>query len=80
MDQEIKHQLEEIHALTKDNHRLLRTVRRHQLIEMFGKWVFYIVLLLGGGYLFVQYLQPMISAGVTPGSPFEKLIDSYRAK
>jgi len=80
MDPEFKHLLEETHALAKDNHRLLRSVRRHQIVELFGKWVFYLVLILGGSYYFFQYVEPLISAGITSGSPFQNLIDSYRAQ
>lgn len=78
MEPEEKHLLEEIHALAKDNHRLLRSVRRHQIVELFGKWVLYLILILGGSYYFFQYMQPLIEAGIQPSSPFQNLIDSYR--
>ncbi len=80
MDPEFKHLLEETHALAKDNHRLLRSVRRHQIIELFGKWFFYLILILGGSYYFFQYVQPLIEAGIQPSSPFQKLIQSYQQK
>ena len=80
MNPEEKHLLEEIHAITKDNHRLLRLVRRQQIVEFFGKWVLYLILILGGSYYFFQYVQPLINAGITSGSPFQNLIDSYRAQ
>ena len=79
MDPETKHELERIHALVRDTHDLLRTVRRHQLLETFGKWVFYIILLLGGGFFFLQYFQPVIDQFMDPSSQFQKLLHSYQA-
>jgi len=78
MDPEIKHEIDQIHALVKDTHSLLRTVRRHQLLETFGKWVFYLILIIGGGYFFLQYFQPVISQFMDPSSQFQKLLHSYQ--
>lgn len=91
MDPEIKRQLEEIHALVRDNHNLLRAVRRHQIFEMIGKYVFWIVMIAASVYWVVTYLEPLAakfsnSAGVTPSGLFglptsadlQKLINSYK--
>lgn len=80
MDPETRHELDQIHALVKDTHSLLRTVRRHQLLETFGKWVFYLILLLGGGYFFLQYFQPVITQFMDPTSQFQKLLHSYQSQ
>jgi len=79
MDPELKRELDQIHALVKDTHSLLRTVRRHQLLEMFGKWVLYLALLFAGGYFFLQYFQPVIEQYMDPSSEFQKLLHSYQA-
>lgn len=92
MDPELKRQLEEIHALARDNHHLLREVRRHQLIEMFGKYVFWLIVIGSSVYGVVNYLQPLAtkfsaSTGMTPSGLFglptsadiQKLINSYKA-
>ena len=92
MDQEIKHQLEEIHALAKDNHRLLRSVRRHQLFGIVANIVFWLVILITPFFLYQQYLQPFVSkfqatTGTTTSGPFglptsadiQKLINSFKA-
>ncbi len=91
MDPEIKKQLEEIHALVKDNHHLLREVRRHQIIEMFGKYIFWLIFITGSVFGVVNYLQPLAakfssSTGMTPSGLFglptsadiQKLINSYK--
>ena len=79
MDPETRHELDQIHALVKDTHSLLRTVRRHQLLEMFGKWVLYLTILSMGGYFFLQYFQPVMSQFMEPSSEFQKLLHSYQS-
>jgi hypothetical protein len=91
MDPELKKLIEETHALARENHHLLENVRRHQIIEMFGKWVIYLVLLAVAGYFYAQYLLPLADtylqaaseAGsgqiVLPSGELQKLIESYRS-
>lgn len=91
MDPELKRQLEEIHALTKDNHRLLRALRRHQLIGTFGKIAFWIIILGSSAYWYQTYLQPLVSKfsimpgaatsglfGLPSSADIQKLINSYK--
>jgi len=93
MDPEVKRQFEELHALVKDNHRLLRAMRRHQIIEMFGKLVLWIIIFAASGYFYLQYLGPIVSNfiadpamashglfGLPSSADLQKLIESYRAK
>src|SRR3989344_5836388 len=40
MDPELKKEIAEIHALAKDNHRMLRAIRRDQWLGFFGKGFF----------------------------------------
>lgn len=92
MDPEVKRQLEEIHALTKDNHRMLRTIRRHQMIAIIGKIIFWAIMLALPLYFYQQYVQPFVakfqmSSGIKPSGPFglptsadlQKLINSFQA-
>lgn len=92
MDPEIKRQLEEIHALVKDNHRMLRSVRRHQLFGIVTSIVFWLVILIAPFYLYQQYVKPAIDKfSASPGAAtsglfnlpssadIQKLIDSYKA-
>ena len=92
MDPELKRQLEEVHALAKDNHRLLRAMRRHQLIGAFGKIAFWIVILGSSAYWYQTYLQPIVSKfsgaqgeftsnlfGIPTTADLQKLINSYKA-
>lgn len=91
MDPELRQQLEEIHALARDNHRLLREVRRHQIFELLGKYALWAIIIAGSVYGTVTYVQPLISkftsvTGMTPsgllGLPssvdIQKLINSYK--
>lgn len=84
MDPEIKRQLEEIHALAKDNHHLLRAVRRHQLFGIITSIVFWLVILITPFYLYQQYLQPFVAKFQVSGSPAStdlgKLINSFQKK
>lgn len=79
MTPEEKKEFEELHALAKDSHRLLRAVRRHQILEFYGKWIFYLIIIFGGGLLYLQYFQPIVSQFITPGSEFQKLLHSYQS-
>ncbi len=96
MDPEIKQQLEEIHALAKDNHRMLRSIRRSQRLSFLSTVVIWIVVLALPLYLYQQYLQPVIekisadsgmSTTATSGflglptfNEFGKLLNSVEAK
>jgi hypothetical protein len=53
--------LEEIHALVKDNHRMLRSVRRSQLLSSVGTIVIWIIVLALPIYLYQQYLAPTVA-------------------
>lgn len=88
MDPELKHQLEEIHALVKDNHRIIREVRRHQLFGIVVSFIFWAVILITPFYLYQQYLQPIVSkfqatqGTATPSdstfTQIQKLINSFK--
>ncbi len=60
MDPETKHLLEEIHALAKDNHRMLRAIRRNQWFGFITKVIIWIIVLALPLYLYQQFLAPVI--------------------
>ena len=94
MDPELKRQLEEIHALTRDNHRMLRSVRRHQLLVDFGKATIFLILLFLGAYYYFFSIQPAIERfkvsgvidipaalfGLPSSEEVRKFIDEYKAR
>ena len=93
MDPELKRQLEEIHALTKDNHHMLRAIRRHQWYSFMSTVVFWLVILVTPFYFYQQYVQPLVTQfSSTTGAPasglfglpttaeLQKLINSYSGK
>ena len=61
MDPELKRTLDEIHALAKDNHRILRAIRRDQWLGFIGKIIVWFIVLALPLYLYQQYFQPVIS-------------------
>ncbi len=88
----MRRQFEELHALVKDNHRLLRAVRRHQLLETFGKLFIWIIIFAASGYLYLQYLGPIVNKfienpgatstglfGFPSSAELQKLIESSKA-
>ena len=93
MDPELKRTLDEIHALAKDNHRMLRAIRRDYWIGLVGKILFWIILFALPLYFYQQYLQPLFTKfSATSGTPaatgpfglpttaeLQKLINSYKA-
>jgi hypothetical protein len=96
MDPELKQQLEETRALTKDNNRMLHAIRRGQWLGLVGKIVFWAIILLVPLYIYQQYLQPIVSRfyptsstgtsstfgifGFPTTADLQKLINSYKAK
>lgn len=75
MDPEIKRQLEEIHALAKDNHQMLRAIRRDQWLGFIGRIIVWAIVLALPLYLYQQYLQPFVekfssAAQTTVSGPF----------
>jgi hypothetical protein len=61
MDPEIKQQFEELHALAKDNYRMIRSIRRSQRLSFLSTIIIWIVVLALPLYLYQQYLQPVIT-------------------
>lgn len=95
MDPELKRQLEEIHALAKDNHQMLRAIRRDQWLGFIGRVIVWIIVLALPLYLYQQYFQPLVSKfyptsgtatsstsgmfGLPTSAEVQKLINSYKA-
>ena len=92
MDPELKKELEQIHALAKDNHDLLKAIRRDQWLGFIGRIIVWTIVFALPLYLYQQYIQPIVtaytaSASTTTSGPFgfptfaelEKLINSFKA-
>ncbi|MEK7144603.1 MAG: hypothetical protein AAB794_01975 [Patescibacteria group bacterium] len=89
MDPELKQTLTEIRAFTKDNHDMLRAIRRHQWYGLITSIIFWLAVLITPFYLYQQYLQPIVSkfstapSGTTSGNStiteIQKLINSFKA-
>ena len=92
MDPELRRTLDEVHALAKENNRILRAIRRSQWLGFFFKIIIWAIIILLPLYLYQLYLQPLInkvSSGASTTSNFlglptstdvQKLINSYTEK
>ncbi len=93
MDPEVQRQLQEIHALVKDNHQMLRAIRRDQWLGFIGRVIIWVIVLALPLYLYQQYLQPFVqkfsaTTGTTATGMFgfptsaelQKLITSFQTK
>ncbi|OGG94168.1 hypothetical protein A2609_00075 [Candidatus Kaiserbacteria bacterium RIFOXYD1_FULL_47_14] len=94
MDPELKREIEEMHALVKDNHRMLRAIRRSQWLGLIRNIVIWVVVLALPLYLYQQYLAPVIAnfsaasgmsttttsgfLGLPTSAELQKLINSYK--
>ncbi len=93
MDSEFKRVLDETHALAKDNHRMLKAIRRDQWIGFFSKIIVWAIVVVLPFYLYQQYLSPLITQfstlpGMTASSSnlfglpttaeLQKLINSFK--
>jgi hypothetical protein len=91
MDPELKRELVEIHALAKDNHQMLRAIRRGQWYSFWGRIIFWAVVIIIPFLIYQHYLEPLISTFTPIGAPssmtdvtglpsfeeIQKLIDLY---
>ncbi len=93
MDPELKRELEELRALTKDNHRMLRAIRRDQIFSFIVKVVLWLGIIAVPLFLYQQYVGPYINQfqenpsgatlnlfGLPSSSDFQKLIQQYQAR
>ncbi len=93
MDPELKRLLEENLTLTKENHKILRTMRRSARFGLAFKIILWAVLLLAPLYFYQEYLAPIIgqfqpggqkgstnSFGFPSYADFQKLLEEYRTK
>ncbi|MGD0328541.1 MAG: hypothetical protein ABSB00_02400 [Minisyncoccia bacterium] len=96
MDPEIRRELDEIHALVRDNHRMLRAVRRRQWLGSLSTIIVWILVLALPLYLYQQYLEPIIAKvsvasgmsttttsgflGLPTSTEIQNLINSLKAK
>lgn len=74
MDEETRHLLDETHALAKDNHRMLRAIRRGQMMSFIGTIVVWLVVLAVPLYFYQHYLQPFVTS-----TEVTKLINSFKS-
>ncbi len=93
MDPELKRELEELRALTKDNHRMLRAIRRDQIFSFIVKVVIWLGIIAIPLFLYQQYVAPRIEEfqgnptgatlnlfGLPSSSDFQKLINQYKSQ
>ena len=91
MDPELKRELDMIRALTKENHDMLRAIRRDQWLGFIGRVIVWIIVLALPLYLYQQYVQPIVSRfsmdtatttgmlGIPTYAELQKLINFYKA-
>src|SRR3989344_1950724 len=92
MDPELKRELDMIRALTKENHDMLRAIRRDQWLGFIGRVIVWIIVLALPLYLYQQYVQPIVSQfstadaatttsmfGIPTYAELQKLINFYKA-
>lgn len=61
MDPELRQLLEETNKIAKDNHRMLRAIRRSQRLSFLSQILVWIVVLALPLYLYQQYLEPVVA-------------------
>lgn len=94
MDPESKRLLEDTYALAKDNHRMLRNIRRGQWTSAIVSIIFWLAVIITPFYLYQQYVQPFLarlyptsstaaqsnssSFNSTASADFQKLINYFK--
>jgi len=73
MDPELKQLLTQIHALSEENHRILRDMRRAQVWGFVGKVIFWIVVIIIPLFFLAPYLSNLPSA-----SQFQDVLKVYQ--
>ena len=90
--QDLKRELEQIHVLTKDNHRMLRAIRRDQMYALIAKIVFWAVIIGVPIYFYQAVFKPQFDEfkqnptgaalnvfGLPSSAEIQKLIDSFKS-
>jgi hypothetical protein len=91
MDPELRQELATIHALAKDNHDMLRAIRRAQWYSFWIKVIFWTVAIVIPFLVYQHYLEPLVSNfapsgttettkssfGLPSTADIEKLINLY---
>jgi hypothetical protein len=61
MDPELKKELQEIHVLVRDNHQMLRAIRRGQWYSFWSKIIFWGIVIVVPFLLYQHYLEPLLA-------------------
>lgn len=93
MDPELKQELAQIRELAKENHDMLKKIRRDQWLGFVGRIIVWAIVLALPLYLYQQYLEPFVanfsgSASTTTSGPFgfpttaelQKLIEPFQQR
>lgn len=96
MDPDLRKELDEIHALVRDNHKMLRSVRRSQTLSTLGSIVIWVLVLALPVFLYQQYFAPIINKisnisgvststtsslfGLPTSSEAQKLLNFFKGK
>ena len=96
MDPELKQLVEDTHALAKDNHRMLRAIRRGQWFSFFSTIIVWVIVVILPIYLYQQYLEPIIQKfsaisgmstttatgmfGLPSSAEVQKVLNSFQSK
>lgn len=94
MDPELKRLLEQNLALTKENHQMLRAMRRRQWLGFSLKMLVWAALIVAPFYFYQEYFVPLVAKfapqsgtttntnffGIPSGAELQKLIEQYQAR
>jgi len=75
MDPEIKRLLEETRAFAKDNHEMLRTMRRNQWIAFWARIIFWVAIII----LPLYFLQPYVDL-LPSGAELQQVLNLYQGQ
>jgi hypothetical protein len=86
MDPELKKLMQDNLMIARQNNAVLKAIRRHQVIGIWGKVLFWAVIIVGSAYGTQVYLRPLMETALSAYSPLgmptsaeiQKLIDSYQ--
>lgn len=59
-DAELKKLVEQTHALARDNHAMLRAIRRHMWFNFWSRIIIWLIILFGPVIFYYYYLKPLV--------------------
>ena len=75
----MEEELKQVHALVRENHEMLRAIRRDAWFHTIVHLVFWLAIVASSWYAYQKYLVPYLGS-VPTAAQFQQMLSQYRLK